>query len=308
MTADDKERYLSAIATLYDTPADEGRERYGSDYKAAKWFIEWYRGRRVNQSGQRRRREVSRGDAAAATWTIRDKSDAAAGTRQPSVETSARLRHLGKTGVVGKESPWHAAPSFWTAHASFTLEFEKSLQSIDATVAAHYFDWTAGAADWKHEPVLADEDWFGPLWQEETGDDSALQEETGDDSALPADAGRVRGRFSHVEVPYNRSFPSHNAFGQNTLTYNGANNKFLTRAASICGLPTTSMALPDCTALLGAWTSLDGSYFYRVDIADGLRRGRGRDVSFHGEESRRRRGRDVDILRRRGRGGAAAAT
>ena len=131
------------------------------------------------------------------------------------------------------------------------------MQSIDETVALHYFDWTAGASNWKHEPILADEDWFGPLWQEETGDDSAL----------PADAGRVRGRFSHVEVPYNRSFPSHNAFGQNTLTYSGANNKFLTRAASICGLPTTSMALPDCDALIGAFASRNGSCFRRADIS-----------------------------------------
>ena len=104
--------------------------------------------------------------------------------------------HLGLSGEPGNHemTGWHNAPTFFTAHASLALLMERSLQSIDPRVAAHYWDYTidgemysqANGGDWSSTFYLSD-DWFGPVSTNETP------------SAYDA-VGTIHGRFAGIEV------------------------------------------------------------------------------------------------------------
>ena len=120
------------------------------------------------------------------------------------------------------------------AHAAFTSLLEKSLQSIDPTVAAHYYDFTLGngAHEWAAQPFFTSPDLFGPL-----GDSDA--------AAHGRQAGELRGgHFAEIPVPRNASQPSVNSWGLVTAPFNNNDASFLTRATSVCGLPTSAMPLP----------------------------------------------------------------
>jgi len=60
---------------------------------------------------------------------------------------------------------WHQGAGFVTSHVTFTLEFEKALQSIYPDLAVPYWDFTLestffGAADWRDSKVFSSS-WFG---------------------------------------------------------------------------------------------------------------------------------------------------
>ena len=44
--------------------------------------------------------------------------------------------------TLEKCTPWHGGDVFLTSHAAFALEFEQSLQAIDARVTSAYWDYT----------------------------------------------------------------------------------------------------------------------------------------------------------------------
>ena len=58
----------------------------------------------------------------------------------------------------------------------------------------------------------------------------------------------LEGRFAGVPVATDRSMPEHNGYGRVTDSVNANPSKLVTRAAEICGLPTTSH-LPGCREL-----------------------------------------------------------
>ena len=54
-------------------------------------------------------------------------------------------KHLARM-TLDRCTPWHNGRVFFTAHAAFALELEQSLQSIDASVALPYWDYTYDTA------------------------------------------------------------------------------------------------------------------------------------------------------------------
>jgi len=65
---------------------------------------------------------------------------------------------------------WHAGSGFLPTHIAFTLQWEKALQAVDPTVAAHYWDFTIDRESleyhWRESSVFAP-DWFGSSRPEE---------------------------------------------------------------------------------------------------------------------------------------------
>ena len=115
-----------------------------------------------------------------------------------------------------------------------------ALQAIEPSTAAHYYDFTvgSGADEWAGQPFFTSPEWFGPLG-------------TAASAAGGLEEGELRGgHFSGLLVPRNRSAPTTNSWGVVTEPYSQNDARFLTRAASICGLPTTSLPLPGCGELL----------------------------------------------------------
>ena len=59
---------------------------------------------------------------------------------------------------------WHDDAGFLTHHIAITWQLERSLQSIDPSLAAHYWDYTIDStlagASWRESPIF-DPDWFG---------------------------------------------------------------------------------------------------------------------------------------------------
>ena len=50
-------------------------------------------------------------------------------------------KHLWEMTLEGC-TPFHDGPVFFTAHAAFDMEMEQALQSIDASIALPYWDYT----------------------------------------------------------------------------------------------------------------------------------------------------------------------
>lgn len=150
--------------------------------------------------------------------------------------------HLGSNS---NNSPIHSAPSFFTGHAYLAMQFERSLQSINPSVAAHYYDvWNDFDDEWSSS-FFWDSNWFGPL-------NEALESSGGNEH-------RVHGRFHNVTIMRNRTMSSsHNMFGLNQSTnsyglitepYNNNPSTYLERSPQICGVPTTKTKLQGCHVL-----------------------------------------------------------
>ena len=115
---------------------------------------------------------------------------------------------------------FHGNLAFLTTHPAFTLELERSLRSVNASVAATYWDFTrdhALGAGWVRAAPYTDE-WFGSV----------------DNGA--ADGYRPRGgRFAQVATVYdpNRTWTRahHNAFGFLASEENPMNSRVLQRTA-----------------------------------------------------------------------------
>jgi hypothetical protein len=98
----DRERYLSAMHTLYSIDQDTGTRRYGSNFKSAAWLVR---------------------------------------------------EHL--YGAADKACDhWHDDAGIMNHHIGITWQLEQSMQTVDSSVAAHYWDYTIDAAG--ESPFLID--------------------------------------------------------------------------------------------------------------------------------------------------------
>ena len=130
-------------------------------------------------------------------------------------------------------SPFHGGLSFLTAHAAFTLEVDRALQTIDPAVVTPYWDVTIDSqqhgAAWD-ESILFSDDWFG--------------------AATPANADRqIDGKwFNATPVPVSCEFEVHNAYCRVTDQRNEDASVYATRSHELCGLK-TDVVLPGCAEL-----------------------------------------------------------
>lgn len=132
--------------------------------------------------------------------------------------------------------PFHGYDTFLTSHEAFVLEFEQALQAVNPSIAAPYWDYSIDTTLYGHVGNIAEESaifshaWFGPL------DNSATNDV-------------IESRyFTDLPVPQDRDAPEHNGYGFVTDSVNPNPAAFVTRANSICGLPTKSM-LAGCTEI-----------------------------------------------------------
>lgn len=147
-------------------------------------------------------------------------------------------------GAKGYNSPYHGAPSFFTAHTYFASKFEMSMQSINPSLAMHYWDFTIDAEEFAppkswDQSFFFSEDWFGP--ETNTSDTEK----------------RVPGRFHDVKLLRNATKggdSKKNSYGLMTEMFNNNPSEYLTRTFSICGLRTTRSQFSDCTVLKGTFT------------------------------------------------------
>mmetsp|Transcript_6809 Transcript_6809/g.8159 ORF Transcript_6809/g.8159 Transcript_6809/m.8159 type:complete len:718 (-) Transcript_6809:54-2207(-) len=79
--------------------------------------------------------------AAKTLWTTSDKEGRAQyGTNYKSVHYFVRM-HLYYAASKDCDH-WHEGPGFYTSHIAMSLQFERSLQSVDSTVSLPYWDFT----------------------------------------------------------------------------------------------------------------------------------------------------------------------
>ena len=178
LSADDRERFLRAVAAVYATPTVEGQRLYGKDFRnGMSWFARW---------------------------------------------------HLGSASAM---NPWHGGPSFFPSHAMLTRYFERALQSVEPSTAAHYWDWSVDASldDWSASDIWT-ADFFGPVGR---GGDSPV----------------VHGRWANVTSPQGLLGTTTNSYGILNEPYNNNRERRLTRTFELCGLPSKAFPLPGCAAL-----------------------------------------------------------
>jgi len=144
-------------------------------------------------------------------------------------------KHLQRMTLDGC-TPFHGYDTFLTAHEAFVLEFEQALQAVDPKIAAPYWDYTIDStlyghsADIGEKSIIFSDDWFGPVDNSATGDVLTSK------------------YFSNLPVPKDASAPEHNGFGYVTDSVNQSPSPYVTRATSVCGLPTKAN-LAGCTEL-----------------------------------------------------------
>ena len=135
---------------------------------------------------------------------------------------------------------YHHNLAFLTTHPAFTLELDRSLQTIDAMVTQPYWDFMLDAdlgPKWFDSPVYQ-EDWYGTVDNPES------------------DHGRVRGRFRNVTTIYDgdNEYPNahHNPYGFITGEYDLTNTGVLTRTNHFCGYKNTQ-PFPACGNMRGCF-------------------------------------------------------
>eukprot|EP00615_Pteridomonas_danica_P010380 CAMPEP_0114352316 /NCGR_PEP_ID=MMETSP0101-20121206/17848_1 /TAXON_ID=38822 ORGANISM="Pteridomonas danica, Strain PT" /NCGR_SAMPLE_ID=MMETSP0101 /ASSEMBLY_ACC=CAM_ASM_000211 /LENGTH=642 /DNA_ID=CAMNT_0001492643 /DNA_START=20 /DNA_END=1948 /DNA_ORIENTATION=- len=145
------------------------------------------------------------------------------------------VKHLARMTLDGC-TPYHGYNTFLTAHESFVLEFEQSLQSIDPSISMTFWDFTIDTEKYGHITNIASEseifkdDWFGPL--DNSDNNEVLKSKY----------------FNNLPIPQDYSTPEHNGYGFVTDVTNANPSSLVTRSSSICGLPTKSK-LAGCTEL-----------------------------------------------------------
>ena len=146
------------------------------------------------------------------------------------------IKHLAQD-TLAQCNFFHGCAGFLTGHAGFQLQFEQSLQAIDPSIAAPYWDPsvddTVYGKSWHEESPMVTNEWFGP--QQGNPDNNYILDE---------------GRFAYTVIPTDATAAEHNAYGRLTQTYNNDPAQYVWRSASVCGLPSEAR-LPGCTALKG---------------------------------------------------------
>lgn len=142
-------------------------------------------------------------------------------------------KHLAAMSIEGC-TPWHTGTVFLTAHSAMTREFEMALQSIHPSLAAPYWEYTLdsklyGDAWTRFSPVFSD-DFFG---------------------VFPVEAPFTVSTGGVPDVPLTTESwdsPEHSPWGYLMDNFASDETAYVTRAASMCGLPTTA-PLPTCAKL-----------------------------------------------------------
>ena len=119
-------------------------------------------------SGPRRRRDarLTHRRYFGALFTVYALSDAEGFTKYgPAFRSAAWLVREHLAGAADRSCDhWHDDAGFLNHHVGITWQLENALRAIDATTAAHYWDYTVDAAngsDWRDAVVFGD-DWFSP--------------------------------------------------------------------------------------------------------------------------------------------------
>ena len=127
---------------------------------------------------------------------------------------------------------WHDDAGFLNHHVGITWQFEQSLQAVDSTTAAHYWDYTIEAADSTEfaKSIIFSEDWFS--------------------SASPANARHAvdGGRFAYTAVKSDaREFSAiTNPYGLLRSPWNTNSAPFLTRFSKVLGYTYDGYSLATC--------------------------------------------------------------
>mmetsp|Transcript_77453 Transcript_77453/g.155188 ORF Transcript_77453/g.155188 Transcript_77453/m.155188 type:complete len:566 (-) Transcript_77453:531-2228(-) len=131
-------------------------------------------------------------------------------------------------------TPWHKLPSFFPAHTAFTDAFERALQSVHPSTAAHYWDYSIDASmdDWTTSEVWTDK-WFG------NGNADNFYELNG----IWENITHATSETTLFENSY------YNSYGIETMPYNNNPSMKLTRAQSMCGVHSGFVKLPGCAEL-----------------------------------------------------------
>lgn len=129
-------------------------------------------------------------------------------------------------------SPFHGWLSFFTAHASFTLELDNALRAVNPRVTQPYWDFTVDSLElgnnW-YESIIFTDEYFG--------------------TATPSNPERaIDGRFSNTPVTTSYDFVVHNAFGRVTDMRNQDPSPYATRSHEFCGI-NIDYPIPGCSEL-----------------------------------------------------------
>lgn len=141
------------------------------------------------------------------------------------------LKHMSYNFGSGLCTPFHDGDSFYTAHAAFSYEFEKSLQTIDPSLSVAYWDYFMDAE-------LYGTDWLekSPIFSEE------MFSHGNPDNNYIVDTGPL----ANLLVPLDKDIWMSNSYGYITTNFNNNPYGYVQRSDQICGLALSEMNLPGC--------------------------------------------------------------
>jgi hypothetical protein len=140
---------------------------------------------------------------------------------------------------------WHDGAGVYTHHAAFSIEFEKTLQAIDSSVALAYWDYSIDAQTFGSNysgSVIFSDDWFG-----------ALPSFDGKDGGKATSHVVTSGRWAFLNVPKTSDAAREHGFGSARgllrSPWNLESSPYVTRSQSGTVLGTHPFqTFPDCLA------------------------------------------------------------
>lgn len=148
--------------------------------------------------------------------------------------SAAWLVRLHLYGAADKSCDhWHDDAGFFNHHVGITLQFEKSLQAVNPSTAAHYWDYTIESRrspdNWRNSTMFSGE-WFGA-------------------ANPPTETHAIEsGRWAYTRVMSNaQSFSqTHNSYGLLRSPWNTNPTPYVLRNAYTLGLLNAGWSLPTC--------------------------------------------------------------
>ncbi|KAJ8600393.1 hypothetical protein CTAYLR_001414 [Chrysophaeum taylorii] len=131
---------------------------------------------------------------------------------------------------------WHDDAGFVNHHVGITMQLEQSLQAIDKTTAAHYWDYTIDSArldQWTESNIFGDA-WFGTV---KPGNDKHVVDE---------------GRWAYTPIMKDATSWSNitNPYGLLRSPWNTNPTPYITRMNYIYGVKDGNFSLPQCELFL----------------------------------------------------------
>lgn len=152
-------------------------------------------------------------------------------------------------GAAQKECDhWHDDAGFANHHIGITMQFEQSMQSVDVTTAAHYWDYTIDAAIVSElsESIVFSDEWFGtiqPVDNEHTVE---------------------KGRWAYTPIMTNAQAWSNitNPYGLLRSPWNTDRTPFVTRSNYVLGEKNGGYSIPSCALFIRDLKGSDMGQFY----------------------------------------------